>query len=90
MDFEWDAQKARRNAVKHGVRFADAVSVLEDQRALTMSEMSEDGEERWIALGADALGRILVVVYTWRKDRVRIISARPATPGERSAYAEGL
>jgi uncharacterized DUF497 family protein len=90
MDFEWDAQKAHMNARKHGIQFADAVHVLEDDNALTTSEHASDGEERWITLGVDALGRILVVVYTWRKTRVRIISARPATPGERDRYAEGL
>jgi uncharacterized DUF497 family protein len=90
MDFEWDAQKARMNVRKHGIQFADAVHVLEDDNALTTSEHASDGEERWITLGVDALGRILVVVYTWRKTRVRIISARPATPGERDRYAEGL
>ena len=90
MDFEWDAQKARLNARKHGVQFADAVHVLEDGGALTTTEHASDGEQRWITLGIDALGRILVVVYTWRKSRVRIISARPATPGERDRYAEGL
>lgn len=67
MDFEWDAQKARLNARKHGIQFADAVLVLEDDNALTTTEHAADGEERWITLGVDALGRILVVVYTWRK-----------------------
>jgi uncharacterized DUF497 family protein len=65
MDFEWDAQKARMNARKHSIQFADAVHVLEDDNALTTSEHASDGEERWITLGVDALGRILVVVYTW-------------------------
>jgi hypothetical protein len=78
------------NARKHGIQFADAVHVLEDDNALTTSEHAPDGEERWITLGVDALGHILVVVYTWRKTRVRIISARPATPGERDRYAERL
>ncbi len=87
MDFEWDPRKAHLNDRKHGVQFADAVSVLEDDRALTTSE--PDGEERFVTLGADLLGRILVVVYTWRRGRVRIISARKATPGERRLYAEG-
>ena len=90
MDFEWDAQKARLNARKHGVQFADAVHVLEDGGALTTTEFASDSEQRWITLGVDALARILVVVYTWRKSRVRIISARPATAGERNRYAEGL
>ena len=67
MDFEWDAQKAHMNARKHGIQFADAVHVLEDDDALTTTEHASDGEDRWITLGVDALGRILVVVYTWRK-----------------------
>ena len=89
MEFEWDAQKARLNARKHGVQFADAVLVLEDDNAMTTTEHAADGEERWITLGVDALARILVVVYTWRKSRVRVISARLATPAERELYAEG-
>jgi uncharacterized protein len=90
MDFEWDVHKAQQNTRKHGIQFADAVHVLEDDSALTATEHASNGEERWITLGVDALGRVLVVVYTWRKSRVRIISARPATPGERDPYAEGL
>jgi len=90
MEIEWDARKARLNVLKHGVQFADAVLVLEDDNALTTTEQAPDGEERCVTLGVDALGRILVVVYTWRKNRLRIISARPATPGERERYAEGL
>src|ERR1035441_5278216 len=77
MDFEWDAHKARLNARKHGIQFADAVLVLEDDRALT-TEHAADGEVRWITLGVDALGRILVVVYTWRKSSVRCSAPRSA------------
>lgn len=90
MDSEWDPKKARLNFRKHGIRFADALSVLEDDRALTITEQSADGEERWVTLGADTVGRILVVAYTWRKLRARLISARPATPSERRQYVEGL
>jgi uncharacterized DUF497 family protein len=89
MEFEWDAAKARLNSRKHGVSFPDAVSALEDDRALTMSEHAADGEERWITLGMDALGRVLVVIYTLRAERVRLISARTATPSERRTYVEG-
>ena len=88
MDSEWDPKKARLNYRKHDVQFADAVTVLEDEYALTMSEQAADGEERFVTVGADAFGRILVVVYSWRGDRVRIISARNATPRERRKYAE--
>jgi hypothetical protein len=90
MDFEWNPKKAHLNNLKHGVRFADAVSVLEDDRALTISEQTADGEERFVTVGADALGRILVVIYTWRRNRVRIISARKASARERRLYGEIL
>jgi uncharacterized DUF497 family protein len=88
MKFEWDQKKAHLNDRKHGVQFADAVSVLDDDNALTTSEHWPDGEERFVTLGTDSLGRILVVVYVWRQEKVRIISARKATPGEQKRYAE--
>ena len=68
--------KARLNSRKHGVSFADAVASLEDGGALTMGDHLSAGEERWITMGLDALGRVLVVVYTWRGESVRLISAR--------------
>lgn len=89
MDCEWDPSKARANRVKHGIHFADAVSALEDPSALTIRDPSSEGEERWITLGMDPFGRVLVVVYTWRGERVRLISARAATPHERRQYEEG-
>jgi hypothetical protein len=85
--FEWDPAKAAGNVRKHGVRFADAVSVLEDDRALTMRDIVHS-EQRWVAVGMDSLGRILTVVYTWRGESVRLISARQATPAERRHYLE--
>ena len=88
MPFEWDRGKASANLRKHGVRFADAVSVLEDARAITVPDESS-GEERWITLGVDTMGRALVVVFTWRGERIRIISARRATARERRQYKEG-
>ena len=88
MQFEWNSEKAKLNACKHGVLFADTVSVFDDDRALTASESSVEDEERFVTLGADLFGRILVVVYTWRGDRTRIISARKATRNERKQYAE--
>lgn len=88
MAYEWDATKARRNLRKHGVDFADAVAVLEDEFALTLKDSSTDEEERWISVGLDSLGRVLVLVYTWRSDHIRLISARPATPRERKQYEE--
>ena len=84
--YEWDASKARANVAKHRVRFVDAVAALEDERALTMDDPFSEGEERWITIGTDGFGRVLTVVHTWRGDDVRLISARLATPRERSEY----
>ena len=84
--YEWDDRKARANLRDHGVDFADAVSVLEDLRALTLEDDREVDEDRFVTIGSDLLGRILVVVYTWREERIRLISARKATSRERRAY----
>jgi hypothetical protein len=87
MEIVWDPQKAAHNVVKHGVRFADAVLVLEDPYAITIADAeSSPHEARWVTLGADALGRVLVVVYTYRGEDLRLISARPAAPHERKEY----
>ena len=72
---------------KHGVSFADAVTALEDERALTERDVSDE-EERWVTMGLDGEGRVLVVIYTWRGDKLRLISARNATRRERRAYEE--
>jgi uncharacterized protein len=85
MVVEWDPGKAAENLRKHGVDFADAVTVLNDESALTIND-DEEGEDRFVTLGTDALGRLLVVVYTWRGDEVRVISARRATRAERREY----
>ena len=81
----WDPDKANANLEKHGVDFADAATVLTDEFALTRPD-DDPEEERSLLLGQDALGRLLVVVYTWRDDEVRLISARKATPSERKQY----
>ena len=88
MDFEWDPRKAASNLRKHGIDFADAATVLDDALALTIPE-DHASEDRFVTMGTDALGRLRVVVYTWRGGRVRLISARRATPRERRQYEEG-
>ena len=85
MKVEWDYLKATLNLEKHNVDFADAVTVLDDDLAITIRDETS-GEERFVTLGIDALGRLLVVVYTSREDCIRIISARKATPRERRRY----
>ena len=87
--FERDRAKARRNQAKHGVSFADTFAVFEDARALTLDQMV-NGEERHVTIGMDAFGRVLVVVYTWRDDNIRIISARKATRSEDRQYESEL
>jgi uncharacterized protein len=83
----WDPAKAKRNVMKHGVRFPDAALVLEDPYAITITDYESDpGEERFVTLGADASGRLLVVVYTHRGQDIRLISARPARAHERKDY----
>jgi len=84
-DAEWDSRKAAANLKKHGVDFADAATVLYDDSAITVRD-DEAGEERYVTIGMDALARLLVVVYTWRGSRPRLISARAATPQERQEY----
>lgn len=66
--------------------FADAAAVLLDDMALTILNDSVDEEDRFVTLGLDAMGRLLVVVYTWSGDVLRLVSARPATTGERRRY----
>ena len=86
MNYEWDTDKAQSNLKKHRVSFADAVSAFEDSAAITIEDV-EQGEERFVTIGMDCLGRILVVVYTWRSElSIRMISARKATKSEIKEY----
>ena len=82
MCFEWDERKADSNLEKHGIAFADAAVALEDERALTIDDPDDCGEARFVSLCMDPTMTILVVVYTWRGDSVRIISARKASHSE--------
>jgi uncharacterized protein len=90
VEVEWDPEKAIINYKKHGIHFADAEIVLMDPTALSMEDFEAEGEQRFIALGYDAVGRLLVVVYTYRGENIRIISARPATKRERKTYEERI
>ena len=86
-DTEWDPLKAVLNLRKHGVDFAEAVAVLEDPLALTRSDV-DSGEHRFVTLGRDVRGRIVVVAWTQRGTKTRLISARLATRRERVNYEE--
>lgn len=87
MSYQWDEAKAATNFKKHGIDFADAVSVFADDLAVTVSD-NRFSEERFITIGIDAFNRVLVVVYAWRDSEIRLISARKATRSERTQYKE--
>ena len=87
MGFEWDRAKAGANQLRHRVAFSDAIGVLSDGLAITVPEQHL-GEERFVTIGTDTLNRVLVVVYCWRGEHIRIISARRATRRERRGYQE--
>jgi hypothetical protein len=88
MTYQWDDDKATANLRKHGIDFADAVSVFSDDLAITIPDERFD-EELFITVEIDAFSRVLVVVYTWRGNEIRLISARQATRRERKQYEEG-
>jgi uncharacterized protein len=88
MSYQWDDYKAATNLEKHGIDFADAVSVFLDDLSINICDERFD-EERFITIGLDAFGRVLVVVYTCRGKEVRLISARKATGTEVTQYEEG-
>lgn len=85
VDYEWDPQKAAANLRKHKIDFADAVGVFQDPLAITVPDNRHE-EARFVTVGIDFLGRLLVVAYTWRDENLRIISAREALPNERRQY----
>ncbi len=90
MDVRWDPAKAKANLKKHGVRFSDAESVLFDPLSHSMEDASSEGEQRFISIGLDSGGRVVVVVYTHRDNETRLISARPANRQEIRTYEKGL
>lgn len=89
--FEWDAQKAKRNVRKHGITFDEATTVFDDTLAsIFPDEDHSSAEEREILVGHSILNRLLLVCFTERKGRVRIIHARKATASERNDHEKHL
>ncbi len=87
--FEWDAVKARSNHKKHGVTFEEATTIFGDERAITIVSTVASREKRFVTIGKSLFGQlIIVVVHTDRNDRIRIISARPASKAERKQYLD--
>ena len=89
LEFEWDPLKAKRNLKEHGVSFDDATTIFRDTLSITISDPDHsDSENRFIDIGVSHRMELLVVSYTERKDKIRIISARRATRAERKNYEE--
>jgi uncharacterized DUF497 family protein len=86
MEITFDPNKAASNYRKHGIRFSDAESVLFDPMALTREDRDAEGEQRFTSIGMDATGRLLVVIFSYCGEGIRLISARPATAKEREYY----
>jgi uncharacterized protein len=85
VSFRWDPAKARTNRAKHKISFADAIGAFEDPYAVTIEDPHE-GEDRYVTIGLDFLGRLVVVCWTSREDHIRVISARRALRRERDQY----
>ena len=89
MDIEFDPKKNTANLRKHGVSLAEGDGVLNDPLALTIEDEAAEGEQRFLTLGMNVLGALMVVVWTRRGESIRVISVRKAEPRERRAYEEG-
>lgn len=90
MEFEWDPEKEKANLAKHGVSFVEAMTIFGDPLELTIADpYHSEGEFRFLSVGLSSGGRLLVVAYTERGERIRIISACEATAKERREYESG-
>ena len=89
MLFEWDAEKADANVEKHGVLFEEAATVFGDPLGKIIGDPRHSvSEKRFVLMGRSDQDRLLAVMYTERRDVVRIISARSVTRRERKDYEE--
>ncbi|WP_448187752.1 BrnT family toxin [Azospirillum sp. sgz301742] len=89
MEFEWDEAKRLSNFDKHGVWFDDAIYIFEGRTVVRADPRDHGGETRFRAYGT-VDGRVLAIVYTWRGDVCRVISARKANDREQRAYYAAL
>ena len=86
MGSKFDPAKDAANISKHGVSLAEGEGVLNDPLGLTIEDDSSEGEPRWITIGANAAGELMVAVWTEHDDGERLISVRRATAKERKEY----
>jgi hypothetical protein len=89
MDFEWNPNKAAANERKHGITFEEAVEVFSDQHSSTVADPDHSiDEERFVIFGRSRRHRFLVVAFTERSGKIRVINARLMTRSERRAYEQ--
>jgi uncharacterized DUF497 family protein len=90
METKFDPKKNAINLRRHQVSLAEGDGVLNDPLALTIEDDAAEGEQRFISIGMNTFGHLMVVVYTHRGEDLRLISVRHAEPKERRAYEEGV
>jgi len=90
LDFEWGEEKANANLRKHKVGFEEAKTIFNDPFSITISDPQHSiDEHRFIDIGYSSQERLLVMVYTERESKIRIISCRKAAKSEKRLYEEG-
>jgi len=87
VEFEWDPEKDQINQAKHGISFAEALTVFGDPLARTVVDPRySEGELRFLTTGYTTTNRLVIVAHTDRDERTRLITARDAKPKERRFY----
>ena len=87
---DFDPKKNAANLKKHGVSLSEGDGVLNDPLALTVEDDSAEGEQRFVTIGMNVFGTLMVVAHTPRGDESRIISVRKPDPKERKNYEKGV
>ena len=90
MAAEFDPKKSAVNLRKHGVSLSEGDGVLNDPLAVTVEDRSGEGEQRFVTVGTNTFGSVMVVLWTGRGDDIRLISVRKAEPKERRSYEKGV
>ena len=90
MTVEFDPAKDSTNRRKHGISLTEGDGVTDDPLGLSFEDRDVVGEQRFVAIGRNVFGRLRVVVYTYRGDRVRLISVRRPAPSEIRSYEDGI
>ena len=86
-EFEWDDEKAKSNLKKHGVSFEEGATIFNNSRVATIPDPDHSkDEDRYVSIGMSVIRRLLSVIHTYRKERIRLISARKATKAEKKNY----